>query len=352
MMTTASCLLVWLCCAADTLSTDERVVFFPTLAHYDPVRNEWRGEVHGWIYEVDRKTRVRSAAFRELLEFDRSVDEAKLFRQRAEPFVVDNEGGKQLRVRLGSERHAMSPSSSDGHFRGTVILSAKEVDALRQPDSTAAVQWLPFVAADVVREYPQFAGRLGLVEPTGLSVVSDIDDTIKISEVRDKRRLLERTFLEPFEAAPRMAEAYQKLAAQGGMFHYLSAGPWQLYPALAEFQRQAKLPDGSWHLKRFAWDTDGAKALFAEPEQHKLPLIESLFRAAPRRQFILIGDSGERDPEIYASIVRRYPDQVRRIVIRNVTHEPRESPRYRELFRAVREAQWQIIADGAEIEPD
>ncbi len=344
-----NCLLVWVSCGADSLASDERVVFFPTLAHYDQVQNEWRGEVHGWIYEVDLKTRVRSVAFRELLELDRSVDESLLFRQRIEPFVVDNERGKRLHVRLGQHRFAMSPSSSDGHFRGTVILSAKEVDALRQPDAPTAVQWLSFVAADEKRGYPQFAGRLGFVEPTGLSVVSDVDDTIKISEVRDKRRLLERTFLDPFEAAPHMAEAYQKLLAKGAMFHYLSAGPWQLYPGLAPFCQQANFPEGSWHLKRFAWDTDGIKALFAEPEQHKLPLIESLFTAAPGRQFILIGDSGERDPEIYATIVRRYPDQVRRIVIRDVTHEQRDSPRYRKIFRDVPGGQWQLITEGSEM---
>jgi len=85
----------------------------------------------------------------------------------------------------------------------------------------------------------------------------------------------------------------------------------------------------------FAWDTDGAQALFAEPEQHKLPLIESLFVAAPQRHFILIGDSGERDPEIYAKLARRFPDQVLGFFIRDLQECPIDGRRHDRLIKRI-----------------
>jgi phosphatidate phosphatase APP1 len=51
---------------------------------------------------------------------------------------------------------------------------------------------------------------------------------------------------------------------------------------------------------------------------HKRDEISALIRACPGRQFILIGDSGEKDPEIYASIRQDFPGWVKEIVIRDI----------------------------------
>ena len=62
-----------------------------------------------------------------------------------------------------------------------------------------------------------FSGTARLVEPEGLSVISDIDDTIKITEVRDSRRMLERSLLEDFAPVPGMAALYQDWTEQGAV---------------------------------------------------------------------------------------------------------------------------------------
>jgi phosphatidate phosphatase APP1 len=55
---------------------------------------------------------------------------------------------------------------------------------------------------------------------------------------------------------------------------------------------------------------------------HKLDKIGLILSYYPDMQFVLIGDSGEQDPEIYAEVVRRHPTSVRMIYIRNVNPDP------------------------------
>jgi phosphatidate phosphatase APP1 len=66
-----------------------------------------------------------------------------------------------------------------------------------------------------------FTGRVHLVGPEGWSVVSDIDDTIKASNVLNKSELLKNTLLREFQAVPGMAKAYQVWEREGAAFHYL-----------------------------------------------------------------------------------------------------------------------------------
>jgi phosphatidate phosphatase APP1 len=67
-------------------------------------------------------------------------------------------------------------------------------------------------------------------------------------------------------------------------------------------------------------------------QELKERVIKDLMTSFPNRQFILIGDSGEHDPEIYAWAAVTYPDQVRQIYIRNVTHEKFGNKRMEKAF--------------------
>jgi phosphatidate phosphatase APP1 len=62
-----------------------------------------------------------------------------------------------------------------------------------------------------------------------------------------------------------------------------------------------------------------------------------------------VGDSGERDPEIYGGLARTFPDQVSSILIRNVTDQSADDPRYRDAFRGVPRERWRIFDDAAEL---
>ncbi|HKS36694.1 MAG TPA: App1 family protein, partial [Verrucomicrobiae bacterium] len=126
-------------------------------------------------------------------------------------------------------------------------------------------------------------------------------------------------------------------------FHYVSASPWQLYLPLAEFVRTNGFPEGTFHLKPFRVKDESFFDLFKSPEHYKPGVIEPLLKRFPGRRFVLVGDSGERDPEIYGALARRFPDQVKRVLIRDVTGEGPDAARYQKAFRDVPRERWVIF---------
>ena len=88
--------------------------------------------------------------------------------------------------------------------------------------------WLRYRADTSDGDERQLGGAVQLLPPRGVSVVSDVDDTIKISQVADHRELLNNTFLRPMEAVPGMPALYRRWAKDGAAFHYVTASPWQL----------------------------------------------------------------------------------------------------------------------------
>ena len=170
-------------------------------------------------------------------------------------------------------------------------------------------------------------GRIKLLAPSGRSVVSDIDDTIRITEILEGRAaVLRNTFLKAFEAVPGMRDRY---AAYGRDvdFHYVSGAPWQLYRALAQFLiDESGFPEGTFHMKNVPKNLAEAETWRAWVDlvsgdftaKHKKAEITALIKACPDRRFILIGDSGEMDPEIFAAVRDEFPDQIEEILIRDV----------------------------------
>jgi hypothetical protein len=345
-------ILLWLAAGWGQIRNDETVVFFPTFGHQED--GEWVLPIHGWIYEGEEDGRVRAAAIRlfaSALGLDPAAADTAIFRARAGSFVVDNERLKLVSIKFGERVLTAERSGANGHFRGQLRLPAAEVEALLAAQPSADRR-LAFQAVTSEGDHREFAGSVHLLGPEGISVISDIDDTIKISQVTDRQALLKRTFLLPFEAVPGMAELYQRWAARGAAFHYVSSSPWQLYQPLAEFMQQERFPASSFHLKVFRLKDSSFFDLFASPTETKPLVLEPILRQFPRRRFILVGDSGERDPEVYGALARRFPSQVLRIFIRDVTGESPASPRYRDAFRELPPDRWQIFQDANQIRFD
>jgi phosphatidate phosphatase APP1 len=137
-----------------------------------------------------------------------------------------------------------------------------------------------------------------------------------VSDVARKVAMLVRLALssartrKPFKG---VAAFYQALQVGGNPFFYVSKSPWNLYEPLVELFERQRLPMGPLLLRDY-----GRHLLFGRDEGHKLVQIERILATYPQLQFILIGDSGERDPEIYSDVVRSHPDRVRAIYIRSV----------------------------------
>ena len=200
--------------------------------------------------------------------------------------------------------------------------------------SGASADWVDFRAVTKRGDDREFAGAVQLVARTGLSVVSDIDDTIKDSNVLDKRELALNTFVRDFRGVPGMSDLYQGWARGGAVvFHYVSGSPWQLLAPIVDFMERDRFPRGSFHLRRFrVKDSSGREFLENRTLEFKVDTIDRLMALLPDRRFVFVGDSGEKDPEVYADLAARCPRQVAAILIRDVTQEDRTSPRFVRLF--------------------
>ncbi|KAL2156567.1 hypothetical protein VTH82DRAFT_1312 [Thermothelomyces myriococcoides] len=153
----------------------------------------------------------------------------------------------------------------------------------------------------------------------GISLISDIDDTIKQSNISMGAREIFRNALVRDLAeltVDGVHEWYNKMHDMGVKLHYCSNSPWQLYPVLATFLHTAGLPEGSMHLKHYSGMLQG---IFEPVAERKKGTLEAIIRDFPERKFLLVGDSGEADLEVYTELAVANPGRILAIFIRDVT---------------------------------
>lgn len=120
-------------------------------------------------------------------------------------------------------------------------------------------------------------------------------------------------------------------------------------PALGSFTRHyehladAGFPWATLSLKNVRFRDETLLNLFKSGTETKPRQIEAILNRYPQRQFLLIGDNGEQDPEVYGNIERRYPEQITQILIRNVADERRNESRYTTAFRKGASNKWQFF---------
>lgn len=342
-------MLAGLACSASGLKTDERVILYPALGR--AVSNGWEVRLHGIVYEPGRHPVLRKVLRRAIGidDDDLSATENAVFKERAGYFLVDNERDKQLSLTVGARTIRLGISGANGHFESLVTFAPDELHALGATAGNGASVLLPASVAAQNGRDRELKLEVNFLSDEGLSIISDIDDTIKISDVRNKRVLITNTFCRPFVPVSGIAGVYQRWAREGAQFHYVSASPWQLYIPLSDFTRSNGFPAGNFQMKSFRVKDSTFLSLLKSPEKYKPVVIEEMFRQFPKRRYVLVGDSGEKDPEIYGALARKHPVRVQRILIRDVTAEAADSPRYRKAFRAVPADRWQVFKQPGEI---
>ncbi|KAK0666195.1 hypothetical protein QBC41DRAFT_231175, partial [Cercophora samala] len=158
-----------------------------------------------------------------------------------------------------------------------------------------------------------------IIESTGVSLISDVDDTVKRSNIgMGTREIFRNTFIRDLAdlTVPGVTDWYHTMHDLGVQLHYCSNSPWQLFPVLATFFHMAGLPQGSIHLKHYNGMLQG---IFEPVAERKKGTLEAIFRDFPERRFILVGDSGEADLEVYTELAVQNPGRVLGIFIRDVT---------------------------------
>lgn len=347
---------VFLFCAAAASSVimaisvkkDETIIFFPTVSKLNSETGKWDVLIHGQVFEKEEDSKTRNyfiEFLRSRMKVEQNTPEADIFKERMRWFLIDNQRWKTVKVRLQNLSYKLNRSKANGHFEDQIKLEVKKESDGKFPETVSYTAELP---DDDSRH---FSGKTYLVPDTGISLVTDIDDTIKISDVRNKDSLLKNTFQKPFKEVPGMGDLYSSWAKKNVQINYVSASPWQMYTMLSEFFQSKGFPDGVYHMKYVRLtDTDFFNLMMA-PDKYKIGTIEPLIKQFPKRKFILVGDSGEKDPEAYAFLAEKYPDQVLQILIRDAY--PEDGPkRLNEVFSKIPKEKWQSFQNASDIKKD
>ena len=165
-------------------------------------------------------------------------------------------------------------------------------------------------------------GEVLVVGPgTGTGLVSDIDDTVMVTWLPRPFIAAWNTFVRQETArseVPGMTELYRDyLAANPGAFVlYLSTGAWNTAPFLRRFLRRHGFPVGPLLLTDWGPTNTG---WFRSGREHKLGSLRRLRVELPHVRWLLVGDDGQHDPDIYTIFAREDPDAVRAVLLRELT---------------------------------
>lgn len=181
-------------------------------------------------------------------------------------------------------------------------------------------------------------------------VISDIDDTVVHTGVANTARMMWRLFAQGAESRtvfPGVPALYQAFHAgrndnEENPLFYVSRAPWSIYQVLVEVFRRNRFPQGPILILR-EWGMKRGSLLPRRARDHKRDAIQHILEIYPDMRFVLVGDSGQRDPEVYNSILREQPDRILGIYIRDVSKTTERSEAIDRLAREAREAGCDLI---------
>ena len=256
-------------------------------------------------------------------------------------------------MKVGDRIILLPASDPAGYFTGDIALTSNEVMQL------ARGGMISFQSVPTATNPEHFPGSVMLVPEEGVTVITDMDDTIKITDILNHKDKVANTFLRPFKAVPGMPALYRSwMEALGPRihFHVVSAGPWQFNEPLRRFTEEARFPAFTWDMRSV--DIGDVSVLLKEmnPDpndlyEFKLQKIRAFMARFPKRHVVLVGDSGEKDPDVYAKILSEFPNRVDAVFIRNVSREDQKD-RYEKLFRSKEAvAKLRVFLDPKELPP-
>lgn len=272
-----------------------------------------------------------------------SSEESEIFRSRLQYFTADSESREQVEFVFDHdpEEEKFQLQDTDGETvrtnlngigRGNFQIPLKKAEDLYRLQPSES-EWLTL---RVVSPDHFGKGKIRLIQPEGLSVISDIDDTLKISELPAGSRIAAgNAFFKEYIAAPEMAELFQQW--DQAAIHYVSGTPRQFYRPLSEFllSAQTGFPQGTFHLRNVrknplslnTWrDLEDIISAENVTINHKIEHITQIMQDFPKRDFILVGDSGQHDPDIFREVREMYPEQIREIFIRDIINDRKHNP--------------------------
>ena len=203
-------------------------------------------------------------------------------------------------------------------------------------------------------------GETYLINPTGITIITDIDDTIRDSDVLSTSAFFRNTFRNiPFKPIRGMPELFQKWNKElkYPAFHYVSGVPWQWNSLYEPFYKDFKFPEGPTAYQ----DLKFSKIFrFVNVQAFKTRSINTIISDFPDRKFLLLGDSGQYDPEVYASVYHKNPKNVLCIWIIRATTKSKligkikaklknKSSRFEKAFKDIPNNKWFVFDNADQI---
>ncbi|KAK3113414.1 hypothetical protein LTR53_009316 [Teratosphaeriaceae sp. CCFEE 6253] len=334
-----------------------------TTQSVQPGTGAWEAEfvVAYFIKNSGKDLAHATAALIKQLNVDDS-DEAtkKRISARLQPFIDTVLPNRTLRITIDQqEEQTLGPSSYSGLSSG--LLQLHFTPSAPQIESNALTVPPPFGLPSTTI----------VAEEQGWAIISDIDDTIKITQTPDPIGILKSTFVvETPDPVPGMPELYAHITQtlttpppqastppNAPPFFYLSASPYNLYPFLRRF-RDTHYPPGTIILRDASWQNLGGliASLQDNTKEYKVDRMVKIHSWLPHRKFLCIGDSTQSDPEAYGEIARRFPGWVRAVFIRKVEgialmdEKAKNAPaRFEKAFKGLDRRLWHVFTDPGEL---
>jgi phosphatidate phosphatase APP1 len=205
-------------------------------------------------------------------------------------------------------------SDHEGYYTAAIASSAPPIDALWENATVSLADGTLATAQPVLQ----------VRADAGFGVISDIDDTVLQSSITNWKTAAQLTFLhnartrKPLAGVASLYQALQEGADQSGRhpIFYVSSSPWNLYDLLEDFMELNAIPCGPIFLRDLG--TDAGKFIKTQGHGHKLDRARTLIQRFPTLRWVLLGDSGQADAELYAEAAREFGDRIAAIYIRDV----------------------------------
>jgi phosphatidate phosphatase APP1 len=162
-----------------------------------------------------------------------------------------------------------------------------------------------------------------------VGIISDIDDTIMVTGVKSFFKIkviLNTLFLNPFRRKPieAAADAFHLLSNHvngKGPVIYLSNSPWNLFIYLQTFLEYNGFPEGTLILRDMGWQLLKSRTI---AQRNKFIEVEKILIAFSDTNFLLIGDTGELDFDIYQQLEEKYPERIEQIILNKAGNRKKE----------------------------
>ncbi|KAF3282244.1 hypothetical protein TWF970_001657 [Orbilia oligospora] len=274
--------------------------------------------------------------------------------KRAKLFLRKTIIGRKLNVQIENGQVVALPGS------GSSGISAKElpISFATAPKGGDIVKLCGILPANA--KYGPVETDMIVADPEGWAVISDIDDTIKVTDTLSMKSLLVHTFAEEPTPTPGFPDFYKHLdkVLDKPAWFYISASPYNLYPFLLSFIK-ANYPFGQPILRDMSWmSVAGLMASVSTgTQEYKTMEIRKLIgQWLPKRKYICIGDSTQTDPETYVEMYKAFPEAIKVIWIRVVTgvdeaeeKKKNSAERFEKAFKDVPKEVWKTFHDVSEL---